>query len=281
MDKPEDFLKIRVHDLSMDVGLSALCVGYERGEWRENGFSDHVMEWIPEFALKEAELKGVDSGNMVKLMRKAASIIYKSNKFKNRGEFGEIFLHIALRQIFNSVPVISKIYYKSSKNDTVKGFDCVHVVENDEDLELWIGEVKFYKSLDSAIKDVVAEIASHTDTDYLRDEFILIANKLDESSVHGKEVLKLLSPSTSLDEVFDRACIPVLLTYESAVVNDFEKCSKEYCARFELEIREAYKKFSKCHLPEEIYIHLILLPIRSKENLVACLDGKLKLWQKI
>ncbi|XUD96264.1 Anti-bacteriophage protein A/HamA C-terminal domain-containing protein [Oleidesulfovibrio alaskensis] len=239
------------------------------------------MDWLPEFALKESELKGVDSANMVQMVRDAATAIYKSEKFHKRGEFGELFLHMAKRQVFNSIPAVSKIYYKTARNDTVKGFDSVHVVEAEDGLELWLGEVKFYKDLNSAVADVVKELQGHTQTDYLRDEFNLIMNKVDRDWEHYETMKRLMSKNTSLDEVFKRACIPVLLTYESEAICQCSVCDEEYKKLFINEIREAYKLFSSKKLPTDIRIHLFLFPLASKPELIKALDKKLKLWQQL
>ena len=123
---PTPFLEVRVQDLGDDPTLTGICAGYERSEWRAEQLADHVMDWLPEFALNYAELRSVQPGNMTQLMREAAEKVYQSDKFKNRGEFGEVFLHIAIRQVFGSLPAISKIFYKSSRNDPVKGFDAIH-----------------------------------------------------------------------------------------------------------------------------------------------------------
>jgi len=146
LPQPERFWEIRVHDVG-NKGISGLCVGYEQGVWRENAFADYVMDWLPEFSLNSKERENLNHANAVESLRKAARLVYKTEKFKNRGEFGEIFLHAAIRSVFDSIPAISKIYYKSSHNDTVKGFDCVHVVGPVDDLELWLGEVKFYNEI--------------------------------------------------------------------------------------------------------------------------------------
>jgi hypothetical protein len=61
------------------------------------------------------------------MLRAAAQRVYATKKFANRGEFGELLLHIAARQVFNTLPEI-KVYYKDADNDTVKGFDSVHAV---------------------------------------------------------------------------------------------------------------------------------------------------------
>ena len=280
---PDPFWEIRVHDLQIDPSLTGLCVGYELKEWRAKQFASHMMEWLPDFALTSSELASVSPGNMVQLMREGARKIYESEKFKNRGEFGELFLHAAVRTVFHSVPAISKIYYKTSANDTVKGFDAVHVVGPPDDMELWIGEVKFYKNINTAIRDVVAEIEKHTQQDYLKDEFLWIKGKIDDASEHAEQLRKILSPNTSLDIVFERACIPVLLTYESDCLASHDECSDAYCEAFEEELRLYYSRFmeklNKVTLHKGLMIRLFLLPLHAKDALIEALDENLRTWQ--
>jgi len=239
------------------------------------------MDWLPEFALSIAECERMNHANAARFMRRAAKAVYESKKFQNRGEFGELFLHIAIRQVFDSIPAISKIYYKTSSNDTVKGFDAVHVVGSVDALELWIGEAKFYDDIAGAIRDVVKEINDHTQTDYLRSEFALITNKIDASLEHAAALKKLLDPNTSLDEVFMRACIPVLLTYDSLTVQGYTRCDAQYEAAFVKEVESHWENFAGKDLPTELRIHLFLLPLRTKKQLVAILDERLKSWQVI
>jgi hypothetical protein len=281
LKKPGSFLNVRVHDLSVQPGLSGLCVGYERDEWRASQFAQHILEWIPEFALKHSELTDINSGNAVQLIRDAAKRVYESGKFKNRGEFGELFLHAALREVFDSLPAISKIFYKTARNETVKGFDAVHVVGPPDNLELWLGEAKFYSNINDAVNAVVAELKAHTETNYLRDEFLLIKGKIDPSWPHAHVLQELLSENKSLDEVFAKACIAVLLTYDSICLTQHVKCDAEYAAAFEAEVRQHYATFAGKDIPEEVDIHLFLLPLNTKQKLLECLDEKLKSWQRI
>src|SRR6202035_4201637 len=113
--KPPPFLTVRVHDVAGNPSITGLCVGYERDEWRSSQFARHIIEWLPEFALKHSELADIDSGNAVQLIRNAARRVYESTKFKNRAGFAEFFLHAAMRQFFDSQPAISKIFYKSAR----------------------------------------------------------------------------------------------------------------------------------------------------------------------
>lgn len=284
-DKPEPFLKVRVRRLLPDPAVLGACAGFEQGQWRLEQLADHLMEWLPEFALTESEWRTVSHSNAVSLLRRAAQAVYKSKKFENRGEFGELLLHALVRQEFDSTPAISKIYYKSAANDTVKGFDAVHVVGPPEDLELWLGEAKFYTNIDQAIRDVIAELREHLATDYLRGEFLLIKGKIDPASPHASALKVMLSPNTSLDTVFARACIPVLLTYDSECLAAHNSCTAAYERHFQEEIEKHAAAFatalSKMTLPQRLRVCVFLVPLRTKALLVAMLDRKLKTWQQL
>lgn len=217
MKIPAPFLVVHVRSPASDVGLTGLCPGYEASEWRVAELAHHLMEWLPDFALSYADRESVGVHNMIELARKAAKVVYSTDKYGRRGEFGELLLHAAVRQVFGSLPAISKIYYKDSPNDTVKGFDAVHVVESGGELELWLGEAKLYTDIDSAIRDVCKEIEEHTRRDYLRTEFIAIGNKVDPQWKHSSLLRSLIHQNTSLDVVFARSRIPVLLTFDSEV----------------------------------------------------------------
>lgn len=243
--------------------------------------SEHAIEWLPEFCLSAEELHDFHPGNAVRLIKQAARRVYQTDKYKLRGEFGELFLHIALRQMYKSIPAISKIFWKDSVNNTVKGFDAVHVVECSEKLELWLGEVKFYSDAAQAINEVISELETHTVTSYLKNEFMLIANKLDKQAKHYETLSKLLDPNTSLDEVFDAACIPVLITYDSKTVKAHSKMDNTYLNAIRNEVNEILTRF-KSKLPVirlPMKLHLFLMPVHTKADLVKQLDACLKRWQ--
>lgn len=277
---PDHFWELRVHRALEKEGVTGLCVGYESGEWRTDDFVDYIMEWLPEFALNSRERENLVHENAVATLRKAAKLIYKSKKFKNRGEFGELFLHAAIRSIFNSTPAISKIFYKSSHNETVKGFDCVHVVGPLDDLELWIGEVKFYSDLKRAVYDVIPELELHTSVNFLKDEFSLIGNKVDANDDFANGLQHLLSSRRSLDQVFKRICIPIMLTYNSAAIDANTIVDQDYEKEFAQEIEAHYAHF-KTKYNLDVRFHLFLFPLKSKKDLVAALDDKLNVWQAL
>lgn len=288
MDHPDNFLNLLFHDFG-DLGDDlALCAGFERGEWRNDQLADHVMEWLPEFALNYSELNEIGHQNALKMIKKAAKIVYQTEKYGSRGEFGEILLHIAIRQVYSTIPAVSKIYYKSTVNETVKGFDSVHVVKNDNGLELWIGETKFYSNVTKAIYDVSKEIIDHLETDYLKSEFILIKNKIDPEWPEAERLKELLHENVSLDEVFEQICIPVLLTYDSSVVQNSKLLDQEYKDKIKEEVTDSYSNMrgkletqykARFGSTFPLIVHVILIPLKDKKILVEALDAKLKALQ--
>ena len=36
-------------------GLAGVCAGFEAGKWRYDQLAEHILEWLPEFALNERE----------------------------------------------------------------------------------------------------------------------------------------------------------------------------------------------------------------------------------
>lgn len=221
----------------------------------------------------------------MKLIRRAAKTVYQSEKYEKRGEFGEILLHIAMRQLYETLPAISKIFYKTSANETVKGFDAVHVVRGEAGLELWVGETKFYRCIKRAIREVVSEIIDHLETDYLRSEFIFIENKIDKSWPEAEALVALIDKTSPIDKVFASMCIPVLLTYESAATAQSKNQGQEYRAAIESELKSEFLRL-RTSLSEKykdryqedfgITLHVIVVPLADKGTFIEGLDRKLK-----
>lgn len=282
MQQPEPFLTVLTRKLDPVGDNTGLCAGFERSKWRCREFADHILEWLPEFALGPSEAASVSAHNAVRMIRRAARTLYKSERYSRRGEFGEILLHIAIRQIYSSFPLVSKIYFKSAVNETVKGFDAVHAVSGSAGFELWLGEVKLYSDLTQAIYDVSEEIIDHLKTDYLRSEFLLISNKIDPEWPHQEAIKKLLDENTSLDEVFRAAAIPILLAYESDSLKESEEAYHRSIkheleaafARVRSSLTKKYRKEFSVDIP--LRVHVFLVPLEGKDEFVRELHSGLK-----
>jgi len=204
---PDRFFEVRLQLLDKSPGLTAVCAGYELKEWRKQQLAGHLIKWLPEFALTHSELKRLEGPhNAADLIAKAAHTVYMSDKYQKRGEIGELLLHVICREVFKTHPAITKYFYKDSANNTVKGFDAVHVIATETGLELWLGESKFYKEISEAISAAIADLKAHTGRDYMRSEFMVIRNMLDKSWPYADRLEKLIHPNVSLDR-YSRRCV--------------------------------------------------------------------------
>ncbi|MCI0687383.1 MAG: DUF1837 domain-containing protein [Sporichthyaceae bacterium] len=271
---------MRVHDLSVIPSLTAVCAGYEEGQWRAAGLARHLLAWIPDFALRYSERRAINSGIAQEQIRRAMHMVFGHGSVADRGEPGEILLHIVCREVFGSDTVVNKVFFKTSGNDVVKGFDGVHLVQAQAGLELWLGEAKFFADRDDAIRKALASIKQHIATDYLRGEFALITDKIDDSWRHAAAIRRLIHENVPIEEVFERITIPVLLTYDSTAVQAHDRVSREFLAEFESEMRDGWKRFADRLgdiLP--VQVRLLLAPLGSKRDLVAELDERLPGWR--
>jgi hypothetical protein len=143
-------------------------------------------------------------------------------------------------------------------------------------LELWLGEAKFYRHLPGAIRSALDEIERHLETTYLRDEFALVSDKIEDDHPHASELRRLLDPTVSLDKVFRRLCVPVLLTYDSAATAAHTTDCAEYRANLEAELKRGWTRFKNGldGLGDlEVAVRLILVPLATKQALLAAIDG--------
>lgn len=277
----QPFFNVIIHKDDTLPNLHGICAGFDNRFWRKERLVDYLFEFLPEFALTYKEFSDMNGTNAVQKIKQAAANIYQTDKFKSRGEFGELLLHAIIRETCNTIPAISKIYYKDSSNDTVKGFDAVHIVNKNNSLELWLGEVKFYSNITSAIRDVIEELKAHSQVRYIRNEFVAITNKIDDTLPHSDKLKALLHPNTSLDDVFLATCIPVLLTYDSDVLSKHTQRSQEYIDEISAEFLKFHNDFCNKLGTFPLTIHLFLLPLHTKQELVKVLNSKLQIWQQI
>jgi hypothetical protein len=142
------------------------------------------------------------------------------------------------------------MYYKDGPKETVKGVDAVHIVPDGQDLELWLGEVKFYNNISNAIRDVLVELQAHTDRDYLRSEFLFYHEQNRFIMGTSDKLKRLIDERTSLDDAYKKLRIPVLLTYDSKIVGSYREVCEEYKSELIDELKKHHKSFRDSELPK-------------------------------
>jgi hypothetical protein len=277
-DLPEVLLNPRVDDDAIDPPLLVATVDYEIGVWRAKALADHIFEWVLDYSLRRSEREYLSPGRALEITKRAMKATFGNGG--DRGVPGEILLHAICRQFYGSDTVINKVWFKTAQNDTYKGFDGVHAVHRGAELELWLGEAKFYKDVDRALQSVLNELQEHLDSDYLRNEFALVASKIGDDHPHATELRRLMHKNTSLDEVFDRLVIPILVTYDSSSTLAHTKVCPEYVTDLKAEVRRIWLKL-KNKLPSGLPVafRLFLVPLGDKAALQNELTTELRKWQ--
>jgi len=260
--------------------MVTLCAGYERGSWRQDDFVKYLFGFLLEFAFRWSALRQLNSATASRMIEEAARRLYDSERFDRRGEFGELLLHAALRNHFGTEPAVAKIFYKSNDNDTVKGFDCVHVSEGDDgELALWLGEAKFYADAVEGIAAALKSLGGLLETERLKRELTIIRGHSDPDWPLTP-AFQALTAGRSLDDVFPILRIPVLVTYDSAAVASNTGVTDEYLDQLTAEVAPLFERFaSDERLPQDAAIHLILIPLREKRVFAAALHDQLIRYQ--
>lgn len=112
-----------------DATLKAYNVGFDQNRFRLEPLVDIIRSVIPEYALGYHKGKDVPYTKIMERMKQAALTVYTTDKYKRRGEFGELILHLLLRDFHNTIPLISTIYFRDSPNVPAHGFDGVHITD--------------------------------------------------------------------------------------------------------------------------------------------------------
>ncbi len=281
---PNKFLELRAHVITPEdlPQALAMCAGYDQERWRADELASHLCRWLPEWALRYGEQP--TTATMMEMARRAALKVYTTDAYKSRGEFGELMLHAVIRHEFQTDIAVSKIFFKDRANDTVKGFDCVHISRaSDGLLDLWLGEAKFYTRRSEAITSAAEELREHLERNYLREEFAFVLDKLDPSFPYSDELRQLLDGERALDQIVSRIHVPVFLAYDSKLIGEHREVSSEFEAAMKAEaesVREALlEKIDRRPLPQTAVIDLIILPVEDKQRLAELLHQELRQWQ--
>ena len=144
-------------------------------------------------------------------------------------------LYAIMRNYYNALPVVPKIYYKQNVNDYAKGADSVHIVlEPGDKFSLWLGEAKFYDSIDDTrLTSIVTSVYNTLSTDKIKKEnsIIIGINELSTLDIPDNIVLdikKLLNKDISIDKIKPLLHIPILILHECNITSKATRLEESY-----------------------------------------------------
>jgi hypothetical protein len=263
-----------------ETTLRVYHVGFEANKFRLTPLVEVIRKVIPEFAFGYHDGMNIPFTEVVDRIVEAANTVYLTDKYQKRGEFGELILHLLLRDWCNTIPLVSKIYFKDAHNATVHGFDGIHVTIEGDKKKLWLGESKLYLDGESGVKELAKDVLNHVNGDYLKKEFELIRRKIPKDIAEVEYWMNLMHKHKNLNDVFDSIVIPLVCTYTSKIFADHDDNTDLYFEALEKECRDLFDVFSN-KVNTEVELLLLLLPVPCKDELNKELDVRLKHMQGI
>ena len=275
-------------------------------EYMEKSFIDVVTSYLPEYSMGY-DSKGISQSSIVPLLREAAEGVIKIKKidtirdylnqgipydqwdqevqefYNSKGVFSELILHFLLRDMKETLPLISKIYFKDSRAVEAHGFDAVHVTDN----TLWLEETKFYMDGKDGIKKLISDLNNHFNHNYLKEQFVIISRALVHNDTLRESWIQKITNANRLEEIFSFIKIPLLCIYEDPVSDTIlDELNKGGCAEtiYFDHISELKRYFdSKNTFPNKNKVEciLMLLPVQSKNRIVSAMLARIHNMQHI
>lgn len=246
-----------------------------------------IYESILYYAYDEFQLL---DGDHQKMFLKAFNTKFKYNYSANDlaklklGIYGEALLYAILKVYYGNETLVSRGYfYDMQKKSEVTGYDCFHLIQTENEIQLWFGETKFYQDVKGAINKVFDNIQKAISDDYLiNTNFTTILQSKGNIADKESTIYKILDKWDKCiienleQELIDnniKLVYPILITYD--LVNDnYEQSIKTAIQH----INDNYKDIEFRNISIDFSIFFILIPIESaktcKETIIKWIDSK-------
>lgn len=203
------------------------------------------------------------------------------------GFYGEALLQVVLNIFYGSETLIAKGYfYNPTENSEAKGYDLYHLIENNDQLELWFGEVKFRESFSSAVKSAIEGLEKAISDDYFDQNLLAIFNRKNDMNKQNAvfEAIREAWESNPLISITSEAkahniklVYPIFIIYKNTKVTYDDKIKDA--------IQHINSKYSKLthSMGIQFEIFFVLLPLNEvksiKEEVLKWIELKKPLMQ--
>jgi hypothetical protein len=239
----------------------------------EKDLSELIYQSILDYSYNEFEMTDKDLSILLSkaLCNKIKYKEYQTELTKIKyGFYGEVLLYSMLYVFYNAKPIISRGYfYNPLENSETKGYDSYHLIENEDKIELWFGEVKFRDTLESGAKSAIEGLdKAFTDT-YLSNNIIAMDNYKNSFNIVGSKIEKILDEwdGTPINIIEQVKRHNMILVYPILLV--FPDNSSDYDEKIKSAINKINKKFSlkKYSLSIPYKLFFILLPVSEVKKI--------------
>lgn len=233
-----------------------------------------------EFELEDKDLQAMH-GAALRSKLKYNPAADDSAKLKY-GFFGEVLLYSILLLVHKAQPIIARGYfYNPLENSETKGYDSYQLVDNDGNIELWFGEVKFHIDYKQAIDSVMSNIDKALSDEYLETNILAMSNHKNNFNITTSLVGKIIeaweaNPEIKIcDEIARHSMTliyPIFILYQHDK-EDYEGNIKKISDYI---TSNHHSKSFTLSTPYKIFF--ILLPLEKvkeiKENVISWIESK-------
>ena len=234
--------------------------------------ANRLYETDPYKTMAEYYLNGNTDDSIVEEVKKLEE--------NNRGEFGELLLHLLLRDFKGTTSLMSKVYFSDSRGVPPHGFDAVHCIPDTK--QLWFGESKLYSDGKTGLVNLVNDIREHLTHDYLHDQFVVIEKNLKSQTNPDKdEWIRKFQNNDRLADMVDglnlaMLCIYPHEVYQKQIDKELDMVEGLECHKTNIKDLKAYfNKINDCPIRDKVNIVLLLFPVKDKAEFVKTLHQKL------
>jgi len=282
------FLHLNIHEDLKPIHnkhVLSLINDFEDGEWRYKKFQNFIWDNIAETSLSCEERAALidQSHSLLTAAAQNLRLTDKEDDISKGSELAEIVLYGIMKHHFSGLPVVPKIFYKQNAQDNAKGADSVHiVVENGNDFSLWLGEAKFFNSIEDArLSSIIKSVSNSLNSDKLKKENSIITNVWNIDSLEideglREQIIEALSNRKSIDDLKPRLHIPIFLLHECDITKHTNKLTSEYKSQVIDYHKDRANSYFRKQIDligdifdySEIKFHLILFPVLKKDLIV-------------
>lgn len=149
------------------------------------------------------------------------------------GFYGEALLQVVLNIFYGSETLIAKGYfYIPIENSEAKGYDLYHLIENNDQVELWFGEVKFRESFASGVKSAIEGLQQAITDEYFEKNLLTIFHRKNDMNKYNAtfetireawESNPLISIATEAKKYNIKLVYPIFIIYKNSKANYDDK----------------------------------------------------------
>lgn len=245
-----------------------------------------IYNSIIDYAFNEFDIS-IDKINTLHIRALKSKIRFSENDDENRkisyGFYGEVLFNVILKIYYGTDSLISKGYfYNVLDNSETKGYDSYHLIEKNNSLELWFGEVKFRQQISSSIEDILKGFNKVFTTKYFNDNIIAIINRKENLNYESKIISSIINAWENNPEI----CIAAELNkynikFVYPIFIAFDDCKSK---NYEKRIAKAINKINNIlnikinELTFKVDIFFILLPLDDiksiKQEVLKCIESQ-------